>query len=98
MTAKKHAHPVPDFFDDAPLDPVQTATGRPPAVPPPAAKKKAGFYLSEPLLERFNRTFHEMKLADAAVDNKSSLLEILLEFALDDLAQGERSRVRKKIV
>jgi hypothetical protein len=100
MTAKKSSSKVPDFFEENPFDPVLSATGGAPSPAPrsPAPpKKKAGFYLSAPLLERFNRKFHEMKLADAAVDNKSSLLEVLLEFALDDLDRGERSRMWQKL-
>jgi hypothetical protein len=100
MKAKNSANKGPDFFEETPFDPVLSATGgAPPPVQanPALPKKKAGFYLSAPLLERFNRKFHEMKLADAAVDNKSSLLEVLLEFALDDLDRGECSRVRQKL-
>ena len=63
----------------------------------PAAKKKAGFYLSVNLLNRFNLKFHELKLAGVAIDNKSTLLEAALSFALDDMDQGQDSRVLKKI-
>jgi hypothetical protein len=85
----------PDLFEDDLPDPVETATGgrRP---PPPAAgeiKRKAGFYLSEEILVRFNTKFYELKLAGAAVDNKSALLEAALAFALDDLERGADSRV-----
>jgi len=62
-----------------------------------AVKKKAGFYLSVNLLNRFNLKFHELKLAGVAIDNKSTLLEAALGFALDDMDQGEGSRVLKKI-
>lgn len=85
----------PDFFEDHVLDPVVAATGsRPAAAAPPKAKKKAGFYLSEELLKRFNRRFHQMKLEGAAIENKSALLEIALSFALDDLDRGAQSRLR----
>lgn len=87
---------LPDFFDSTPVDPVRSATGdsrKAPAGP----KKKAGFYLSLQLIERFDRKFHELKLAGAAIDNKSNLLEAALAFALDDLDRGERSQVLKRL-
>lgn len=62
-----------------------------------AVKKKAGFYLSVSLLNRFNLKFHELKLAGVAIDNKSTLLEAALGFALDDMDQGAGSQVLKKI-
>jgi hypothetical protein len=62
-----------------------------------AAKKKAGFYLSVDLLDRFTRKFHELKLAGVAIDNKSTLLEAALGYALDDMDKGEESQVLKKI-
>ena len=58
-------------------------------------KKKAGFYVSVDLLERFSRKFYELKLAGAAVENKSALLEMALSFALDDLDKGAKSQVLK---
>jgi len=61
------------------------------------AKKKAGFYLSVDILNRFTHKFHELKLAGAAIDNKSTLLEAVLGYALDDLDKGEKSQVLKKI-
>ena len=62
-----------------------------------AVKKKAGFYLSVNLLNRFNFKFHELKLAGVAIDNKSTLLEAALGFALDDIDKGKGSQVLKKI-
>jgi hypothetical protein len=59
-------------------------------------KKKAGFYISVELLNRFDRKFYELKLAGAAIENKSALLELALTFALDDLDKGTKSRVLKK--
>ncbi|MCK5205534.1 MAG: hypothetical protein KAR15_16745 [Desulfobacterales bacterium] len=56
-------------------------------------KKKAGFYVSVDLLDRFTRKFYELKLAGAAIENKSALLELALSFALDDLDKGAKSRV-----
>ena len=82
----------PDFFEPSPLDPIQSATGGgAPATAVP--KKKAGFYLSVDVLERFERKFYELKLAGAPVGNKSSLLEAALNFALDDLDRDPQSRV-----
>lgn len=62
-----------------------------------AGKKKAGFYLSVDLLNRFTHKFHELKLAGVAIDNKSTLLEAALGYALDDMDQGERSQVLKRL-
>ncbi|MGD2187605.1 MAG: hypothetical protein PVI71_15850 [Desulfobacterales bacterium] len=60
-------------------------------------KKKAGFYVSVDLLDRFTRKFYELKLAGAAIENKSALLELALSFALDDLDKGAGSQVLKQI-
>ena len=94
MTASERNR-SPDFFEEHTLDPVMTATRTPATKAIP--KKKAGFYLSEALLARFNRRFHEMKLAGLPVDNKSDLLEISLRFALNDLDRGEKSRLMQTI-
>ena len=91
MTASEQ-HKSPDFFEDHDLDPLAAATGTGgprQSVP----KKKAGFYLSERLLERFNRRFHQMKLDGVTIENKSALVEIALTFALDDLDRGEKSEI-----
>jgi hypothetical protein len=61
------------------------------------AKKKAGFYLSVDILERFTLKFYELKLAGVAIENKSTLLELAIAFALDDLDKGEESRVLKNL-
>jgi hypothetical protein len=102
-------HQTTDLFDDHLPDPVDAATGRrQPAEglrPPgrkapgaaPEAKRKAGFYLSDELLERFNTRFYELKLAGAAVGNKSALLEAALAYALNDLDLGVDSRILKRI-
>jgi hypothetical protein len=94
-------HPMPDLFDDHLPDPMEAATGRrqPVRKPPttPEAKRKAGFYLPDELLERFNTRFYELKLAGAAVGNKSALLEAALGYALDDLDRGADSRILKRI-
>ena len=60
-------------------------------------KKKAGFYLSVELLNRFTRKFHELKLAGVPIENKSTLLEVALGFALDDIDKGKSSRVLKQL-
>ena len=62
-----------------------------------ASKKKAGFYLSVDILQRFTLKFHELKLAGVAIDNKSTLLELALSFALDDMDKGKASRVLQKL-
>ena len=101
---------LPDFFGEDGIDPVESATGnRRHLIDETAAssgkaaksgmstKKKAGFYLSKEILQRFNRKFHELKLAGVAIDNKSSLLELALAFALDDMDKGGKSRVLKSL-
>ena len=87
---------LPDFFENTAVDPVRSATGAPHEAHG-KPKKKAGFYLSLHLIERFDRKFYELKLAGAAIDNKSNLLEAALAFALDDLDRGERSQVLKRL-
>ena len=66
-------------------------------VGPAVNKKKAGFYLSVELLDRFTRKFYELKLAGAAIENKSALLELALSFALDDLDRGSKSQMMQNI-
>jgi len=94
---------LPDLFADSALDPVESATGYQKPPPPSqravnaASKKKAGFYLSVDIIERFTLKFHELKLAGVAVDNKSTLLELALSFALDDMDKGNNSRVLQKL-
>lgn len=67
-------------------------------VPQQSVKKKAGFYLSEELLDRFNRKFHELKLSGVSIENKSALIEAALTFSLDDIDLGEsNSRVLRKL-
>jgi len=100
MTKKNKSKPV--FFEEGATDPVAAATGGQAATSQPQApaaqlKRKAGFYLSQELLDRFNTKFYELKLADVAIDNKSGLLEIALEYALDDLDKGERSELMERI-
>ncbi len=95
MTGSKQDK-YPDFFENHDLDPVKAATKQPLAAKP-IRKKKAGFYLSEALLERFNRLFHQLKLKGAAIENKSALLELSLSFALDDLEMGDRGQLFKSL-
>jgi hypothetical protein len=91
MTESAH-NKSPDFFEDHGTDPVAAATGMGKSVRQ-VPKKKAGFYLSLTLLERFNRRYHQMKLDGLPIENKSALLEMALSFALDDLDKGERGRL-----
>ena len=101
---------LPDFFSDNGIDPVDAVTGRRKSQGRDqntssskdvktgmSAKKKAGFYLSVETIERFNRRFYELKLAGVAVDNKSTLLELALAFALDDMDKGPKSQVLKRL-
>ena len=98
------------FFNEDGIDPVELATGnRQPltedndtssakdAKTGMPTKKKAGFYLSRELFERFNYKFYELKLAGIAIDNKSTLLELALTFALDDLDKGARNLVLQSL-
>jgi hypothetical protein len=94
MALKKNSSP--DFFEDHHIDPVATATGNR-STDTAGRKKKAGFYLSEDLLERFTRKFHELKLAGVAIENKSALLELALIFALDDIDKGEKSYLLQQL-
>jgi hypothetical protein len=93
MAVNKKSDPV--FFEDDVFDPVRAATGgdRSRSL---VKKRKAGFYLPVGLLERFNRKFHELKLEGVLIDNKSSLIEAALIFALDDMDSGKSSKVLKK--
>ena len=91
---------IPDFFKEKRMDPVSVATGRPApkmAAPKPAMpKRKAGFYFSETLLDRFNRKFHQLKLDGTTIPNKSALAEMALHFALDDMDRGDASQLLKR--
>ena len=94
----------PEFYEEQTLDPVAAATGPQIKSPPQAdtkvqfhEKRKAGFYLSNRLLDRFNRKFYELKLNGVGVDNKSALLETALSFALDDLDRGDDSQVLQRL-
>lgn len=87
---------IPDFFREASLDPVSVATGHAlskKTIP----KRKAGFYFSEALLNRFNQRFHQLKLDGAPIENKSALAEMALHFALDDMDRGDDSRLLKML-
>lgn len=87
---------VPDFFDERRVDPVSVATGR--RIPKPKIpKKKVGFYVSEVLLDRFNRKFHQLKLDGVPLENKSMLAEMALSYALDDMDQEKTSHLLAKL-
>jgi hypothetical protein len=92
MTTRRRK--TPDLFADTLPDPVAAAGGGP---RPAAAKRKAGFYISAALVQRFDRKFYELKLAGAAVGNKSALLEAALAHALDDLDRGAASQILKRL-
>jgi len=94
MESKKNSSP--DFFEDHWFDAVATATRTRP-LEPAMRKKKAGFYINEELLERFTRKFHELKLAGVSIENKSALLELALNYALDDLDKGEHSYLLQQL-
>ena len=90
----------PDFFEESPYDAVSTATGsrledrqERSDKSTGAEKRKAGFYLSTQLLDRFNRKFYELKLEGVSIENKSALIEIALTCALDDIDRGKESLV-----
>ena len=110
MATRKNETPV--SFKEETFDPVEVATkqsgqgiqGKPGRrvgskmlAGPAVNKKKAGFYLSVELLDRFTRKFYELKLAGAAIKNQSALLELALSFALDDLDRGSKSQVMQNI-
>ncbi|MGD2271887.1 MAG: hypothetical protein PVI06_15905 [Desulfobacterales bacterium] len=104
MTATSENKP-PDFFNEKPRDPVNVAIGPESASSRSSSKKtasdnkrKAGFYLSVEVLDRFNRKFHELKLEGAAVENKSALLELAISFALEDMGKGRESRLLAHIM
>ncbi|RJP78716.1 MAG: hypothetical protein C4522_11710 [Desulfobacteraceae bacterium] len=98
----------PEFFENNPFDPVIAAIGlddrenkRGSSLEEKksggnARKKKAGFYLSLDLLDRFTRKFHELKLAGVMIENKSAFIEAAIKFALDDVDQGDDSKVLKE--
>ena len=94
---------TPEFFDDTSFDAVSTATGSIKEArqnrekKSTADKRKAGFYLSSKILDRFNRKFYELKLEGVSIENKSNLLEIALSFALDDIDRGKDSQVLTRL-
>ncbi|MGD8523053.1 MAG: hypothetical protein PVF56_18035 [Desulfobacterales bacterium] len=96
-----HRKETPNFFEDRTIDPVETATGHGKRSKGRSSvstqKKKAGFYISTGILERFSRKFYELKLAGVGIDNKSTLLELALNFALDDMDRGTQSQILKSI-
>jgi hypothetical protein len=96
----KQTNKPPDFFEENPLDPVSAASGGNRKNPREGIKKavdehkrKAGFYLSAKILDRFNRKFYELKLEGLSIVNKSALLEAALAFALDDMDKGNQSKI-----
>lgn len=101
MTGKTNG--TPDFFEESHFDAVKAATGSRlkdrqgrTVKSTGTEKRKAGFYLSTHLLDRFNRKFYELKLEGASIENKSALIEVALTFALDDIDRGEESLVMQR--
>lgn len=93
---------TPDFFESTTIDPVKAASGgagrsSPGRPPSPVPKKKAGFYLSKDVIERFDRTFYTLKLSGHGIENKSALLEAALAFALNDLERGNDSVILARL-
>lgn len=90
----------PEFFENNPFDPVLAAIGSDEKEERKNSsrlkKKKAGFYLSLDVLDRFTRKFHELKIAGAAIENKSAFVEAAILFALDDIDKGDDSQVLQK--
>ncbi len=98
----------PDFFENIAFDPVMAAIGSGEKDSDKNSspeekkkngqllKKKAGFYLSLDVLDRFTRKFHELKLAGTQIENKSAFVEAAILFALDDIDKGEESKVLQK--
>jgi len=106
MTTEKNKKP--EFFENNPFDPVLAAIGlddkgnrkdsslEEKKNSSGIRKKKAGFYLSLDVLDRFTRKFHELKLAGIMIENKSAFIEAALKFALDDVDRGDDSTVLKE--
>lgn len=80
MAKSKNEKPV--FLHDAGFDPLIAAVR---GENKDYDKKKAGFYLSNTLLERFDKVFYTLKIEGNKVDNKSALVELLLKYGLDVL-------------
>lgn len=98
----------PEFFEANPIDPVLAAIGldergakKSSSVEDGkngghAKKKKAGFYLSLDVLDRFTRKFHEMKLDGITIENKSAFVEAAIIYALDNVDKEEGSEFLEK--
>lgn len=99
MTNHQTPPDPPEFFEPAPLDPMRTASGRsgPGRPPSPVPKKKAGFYLSRDVIDRFDRSFYTLKLSGHPIENKSALMEAALVYALDDIERGDESDILGKL-
>lgn len=94
MAKNKHEnHQTPDFFPETNFDPLIAAVR---GETKDTDKKKAGFYLSYGLLERFDKTFYTLKIEGLGVENKSVFVEKLISYALDILEQDGFEKVLKK--
>jgi hypothetical protein len=108
MGMKTEKDRKPELFEANPIDPVLAAIGLDEKSDRkssstedgknggPARKKKAGFYLSLDVLDRFTRKFHEMKLAGITIENKSAFVEAAIIYALDDVDREEGSKFLEK--
>ena len=93
MSKNKKDNPATDFFHEMGFDPLIAAVR---GENKENDKKKAGFYLSHGLLERFDKTFYTLKLEGQGVDNKSAFVEKLIDYALDVLDCDGFEKIMKK--
>ena len=92
MAKSKRDNPAADFFHETGFDPLIAAVR---GETKESDKKKAGFYLSHGLLERFDKTFYTLKI-EGRVDNKSAFVEKLIDYALDVLDHDGLEKIVKK--
>lgn len=93
MVKSKKDNPAADFFHETGFDPLIAAVR---GETKETDKKKAGFYLSHGLLERFDKTFYTLKIEGQGVDNKSAFVEKLIDYALDVLDRDGLEKIIKK--
>lgn len=92
MVKTKKENRAADFFPDD-FDPLIAAVR---GETKDTDKKKAGFYLSHGLLERFDKIFYTLKIEGKEVDNKSVFVENLINYALNVLENEGFEKVIKK--
>lgn len=94
MAKDKKDNQAADFFPETSFDPLIAAVR---GENHDSDKKKAGFYLSRGLLERFDKTFYTLKIEGKGVENKSALVENLMTYALNVLdEEGYEALTAKK--